>query len=76
MGNHGDQSVAEIYAGIAATERASGGERRGLAPLATQGGLPQDRPARERFRQRHLTTIKTLETDVQVMEAELRVRGH
>jgi hypothetical protein len=76
MVNHGDQSVAEIYAGIAATERAIGGERRGLAHLATQGGLPKDRIARERFRRRHVMTINTLETDVRAMEAELRARGH
>jgi hypothetical protein len=76
MGTHGGQSVAEIYAGIAARERAIGGQRRVLAHLATQGGLLQDRPARERSRRHHVTTIRTLESDVRAMEAELRSRGH
>jgi hypothetical protein len=76
METHGDQSVAEIYAGIAAREQAIGGERRVLAHLVTQGGLPQDWPERERFRRHHVTKIKTLESDVRAMEAELRFRGH
>jgi len=76
MGTHGGQSVAEIYAGIAARERAIGGQRRVLAHLATQGGLPQDRPTRERSRRHHVTTIRTMESDVRAMEAELRSRGH
>ena len=76
MATHSDQSVAEIYAGISARERAIGGQRRVLAHLATQGGLPQDRPARERSRRHHVTTIRTLKSDVRAMEAELRARGH
>jgi hypothetical protein len=75
MGNHGDQSVAEIYAGIARTELAIGGERRCLAHLATEQGLPKNQLAREQFRKSHVATIKRMEKDVRELEAELLYRG-
>ncbi len=75
MESHGGQSIDEIYAGLALTERAIGGERRCLAHLATEQGLQRDRPARERSRRHHVTIIKGMQKDVREMEAELRDRG-
>ena len=46
MERHGGQSIDEIYAGLALTERAIGGERRCLAHLATEQGLQMDCSAR------------------------------
>jgi hypothetical protein len=75
MGRHSGQSDDEIYDGIALTELAIGGERRCLAHLATEQGLPKNRPASERFRKSHVATIKKMEKDVRELEAELLDRG-
>jgi hypothetical protein len=75
MDSPSGQSADEIYAGLAQTERAIGRERSRLAHLATQRGLPKDQLARVDFRRNHVRTIKTLETDLGAMEAELRARG-
>ena len=45
MGTHGDQSVAEIYAGIAARERAIGGRATRLG-ASRHPGWPPAGPAR------------------------------
>jgi hypothetical protein len=44
MDSPSGQSTEEIYAGLARIGRAVGGERRRLAHLATQRGLPKDHP--------------------------------